>query len=406
MGASNSSPNPGGVSAQTNPFSGPTMSAQAMGPGQGAGPTANSVNYSGDSSQGQAILQAQKALQQNPNDPAAQNTLRQYGLGSYMGANGQSVSLSQGKNAPPVDPTRAAQQQADQQKTLINQQTQANRPDINTQFGSQQWTQGPDGQWTMNAGLNGQLGGAANSLQGQIQAQAGQPIGNGDAARDQAINSAYGQATSRLDPQWQEQGEQLQTQLANQGLAPGSQAYNLAMQQFGQQKNDAYTSAMNSAVGQGTAAQQATFGENLQAANNPYSQIAALQGLTGTPGFNTAGAPQAPDLLGGANAYNSYNLGQQQVTNQLVTSGINGLTSAGAAAAGASDERVKTDVHRLPVQALPGVPFATFAYKQAPKQKYLGVIAQDLERVAPGHVGEDGQGVKHVSMPFRPFALK
>jgi len=66
-------------------------------------------------------------------------------------------------------------------------------------------------------------------------------------SRDQAYNDIYKQATSRLDPAWQQKQSQLETQLANQGITRGSAAYNDAMSQLGNQRTDAYNQAMMSA---------------------------------------------------------------------------------------------------------------------------------------------------------------
>jgi hypothetical protein len=66
-------------------------------------------------------------------------------------------------------------------------------------------------------------------------------------SRDQAYNDLYKQATSRLDPQWQQRQDQLESQLANQGITRGSAAFDQAMTQLGTQRNDAYNQAMMSA---------------------------------------------------------------------------------------------------------------------------------------------------------------
>lgn len=66
-------------------------------------------------------------------------------------------------------------------------------------------------------------------------------------SRDQAYNDIYKQATSRLDPQWQQKQDQLETQLANQGITRGSAAFDQAMTQLGTSRNDAYNQAMMSA---------------------------------------------------------------------------------------------------------------------------------------------------------------
>lgn len=161
----------------------------------------------------------------------------------------------------------------------------ANRPDVNGPFGSTDWTKNADGTWSMSQGFNGQLGGASNSLQQQMADALSRPAMTGDQARDQAINGAYSQATSRLDPMWNQREEQMRTRLLNQGLDPQSEAYANALSQFGRDRNDAYSSAMNGAIGQGTVAGQATFNMNQQARSQPLQDMLGMRGLL-------PGAPQ------------------------------------------------------------------------------------------------------------------
>jgi hypothetical protein len=311
-----------------------------------------------------------------------------------------------GKGAPPPpDYSGAAQNQFQSGQESINQQTQANRPNQNGPFGSVQWTQGPDGQWTQNSALSGGLGQAANNLQGQVAGQG--PLDNGTAARNQAINSAYGYATSRLDPQWKLRDEQLQTQLANQGLSPGSAAYEQATSQQGRDRNDAYNGAMASAIGQGTAAQQATFGENLAAQMAPYQQMAALHGLGQAAGFNSAGAYSPLQALQAAGLIGNYGLQGAQMNNQVWSDLFSGAGQLGSGAMMASDERLKSHVERLDVEAEPGIPVATFQYKHEPGRTRLGVIAQDVEKVRPDAVETGPDGIKRVDYSkLKPFGVK
>ena len=217
--------------------------------------------------------------------------------------------------------------------------------------------------WTMNVHLNptqqatllGQEDVAktrtdmANTLAGQATDQVANggnfwgglgSMPTGDSARQQAIDAAYGQATSRLDPQWQQQQTSLQQQLYGQGLREGDQAYDNAMGNFSRSKNDAYTSAMNSAIGQGTAAGQAVFGQGLQSRQQgiseglqqQYGGMNALNALLAgqqvsmpqAPGFNTAGASQAPNLLGASQAAGQYGLGAAQLNQAAVTGAMQG----------------------------------------------------------------------------------
>lgn len=76
----------------------------------------------------------------------------------------------------------------------------------------------------------------------------------------QATNAIYGQEQSFLDPQWNQQQQQLQDQLSRQGIPVGSDAYNNAMQQFNNSKTQAYQSAQNQAIAGGSSAASNLFG--------------------------------------------------------------------------------------------------------------------------------------------------
>lgn len=214
-----------------------------------------------------------------------------------------------GKQAPAApDYTAAAQKQSQDSADATNAQTGANRPNQSNPFGSSQWTQSPTGQWSQNSSFAGPMGDAAGSLQQQYADMLRQPMQDGSAARDQAINAAYGQATSRLDPQWDKRQSAQQTQLLNQGLDPTSEASHNAMTDFGQQRNDAYSSAMNSAIGMGNQAGNDVFRNNLAARMSPLQQMGAMQGLLGQQGFNAAGRADPAQLLAAAMGTGNYNM--------------------------------------------------------------------------------------------------
>ena len=82
-----------------------------------------------------------------------------------------------------------------------------------------------------------QGGPAAPTLQGQLDVSnlAQMPVNAGMTAQEAIM--------SRLDPQLQRQRSQLETQLANQGLVRGGEAYNVALQEQGQRENDLRTQA-------------------------------------------------------------------------------------------------------------------------------------------------------------------
>jgi surface antigen len=103
---------------------------------------------------------------------------------------------------------------------------------------------------------------------------------------------------------------------------------------------------------------------------------------------------------------NAAGQGYQGQQNQYATqqAGKNSLLGGAAQLAPlairASDERLKINVERSTLEALPGVPFASWEWAHAPGERHYGVIAQDLERVAPQYVRETPDGVKMVDYSF------
>ena len=145
-------------------------------------------------------------------------------------------------------------------------------------------------------------------------------------------NKAYSAYTARLDPQWDKREAAMKTQLANQGLAQGSEAYSSAMRDLNEGRNDAYQQANIAAIN--TAPQ--TFQLATALRSQPLNELNSIR--TGSqitnPTFNNV--PQqattaGPDLLGAANsqygaAMQGYNA--QQAASGGLMSGLFGLGGA------------------------------------------------------------------------------
>lgn len=80
-----------------------------------------------------------------------------------------------------------------------------------------------------------------------------------DGTRQQVADAMYQQMTSRLDPKWQQAQSDMDAKLAAQGITQGSEAYNREMANMSRDRNDAYTSAMNTAVTGSTDAMQKEY---------------------------------------------------------------------------------------------------------------------------------------------------
>jgi hypothetical protein len=325
---------------------------------------------------------------------------------------------------------QAAQQTADASRNNVNAQTAANRPNQSSPFASRTWTQGPNGQWMDQTTLNGPLGGLNDSLQQQAAQAMSQPFSlgglpaltDGAQAREQAINAAYGSATSRLDPAFQQREEQTRTRLQQQGLTPGSEAYERELSMLGRERTDAYGQAMNSAIGQGTQAGQALFGQSMAARQNAmaealrqrgqaFGELQGLQGLTQQQGFMGAGMAQAPDFLGAAGMQGQQDWGRYQFDQQRIADIIGGGTDLAKSLApflfSLCDERAKQEV-RYTGETLHGVPLATWRYRPEhgdASVRYRGVLAQDVAAHHPGHVRRRSDGLLEVHPAFAPVAL-
>jgi len=88
-------------------------------------------------------------------------------------------------------------------------------------------------------------------------------VGDSQAQRNRAEQAIFDRSSSRLDDRFSGQQQQMEIKLANQGLRPGDQAYDAEMKNLGQQRNDAYSSAMNDAITGGGAEASRTFGMDM-----------------------------------------------------------------------------------------------------------------------------------------------
>jgi len=165
-------------------------------------------------------------------------------------------------------------------------------------------------QQALGTGLGPQFQGVgqAPNLQTSVQ-------GTGMQGWDQATNLLM----SRLNPQIKQQNEASDAQLANQGIMPGSEAYNRAKTQIAQQQND----LLNQAQLAGSQIQNQMFNQNLAAGTFGNTALGNQNTMNlGNTAFNNALGQQ-----GFANQVTGTQLGnqaaQQNFTNQLAGTGFN-----------------------------------------------------------------------------------
>jgi hypothetical protein len=264
-----------------------------------------------------------------------------------------SVHWKDSPSAPPAPDYRgAAVETAAGNLDATRAATQANRVNQYTPYGnliySHDGSQGPDSGWSQNINLSpigqqlldyqnnasvglGQQTGQALNRVGQSLSQP-QNFGSVQDVQDQA----YKAMTSRLDPQWQNRQTQEETQLTNQGLRPGMEAYDNAMRDFGSARNDAYQQANLGAIQ--TAPQTFQLGQSIRQA--PLNELNALR--TGSqvtnPTFNQVPQQQTtagPNYLGAAQAQGTYDQGIYNAGVGQQNAMMGGLASLGAGALGA-----------------------------------------------------------------------
>jgi hypothetical protein len=241
--------------------------------------------------------------------------------------NANTATLGTGQTSSPYQGSSNPYIQAAQATTMGNlygaqSATQANRINQNTPYGSLNYTQGVDQYgnptWTANQQLSQPLQNLTNtSLQGLQQSLQNPMYG---------INpgQTYSDAImSRLQPQLAQQSQSQAAALANQGIVPGTQAYDNAMRTFNQQQNDLLTSAQIQGMNTGLQAQQL---QNQQAAN-----IKAL----GTPNYinpYTQAAVAGPDYLGAFTTSRAADIAQQNAQAARTANLQNGLFGLGSSA--------------------------------------------------------------------------
>ena len=163
--------------------------------------------------------------------------------------------------------------------------------------------------------------------------------------RQRVEDALYSRSTSRLDPQFQMGQRDLETKLYNQGVQPGTEAWNREIDSLARQKQDAYSGARTDAITGGGQEQSRLYGMDYQTAN----QNAALQNQARQQDYDIANqnaslqnqARQQDYQIANQNA-SLQNQGRQQGLNELFAmrqtplQELNLLQGRGAGGAGAA----------------------------------------------------------------------
>jgi hypothetical protein len=340
------------------------------------------------------------------------------------------LGLGPAPSAPAApDYAGAAQATASGNLDAARAATAANRVNQVTPYGNLDYTisgQDPYGNptWTAKTSLSdvGQqllnnqnnaslgLGSTINSALGQVQNTMGQQFNPNLPSTGMNPGQSYQDAyMQRLAPQLEQSRESNTAALANQGIVPGTKAYDNAMRQQAMKENDLLLGATTQGFGVGQQANQQAYNQALTNYNLPLNTLSALRSgsQVQNPSFVNS-AQQATtggaDLLGAAQmGYNAQmgNFNAGQAAQQGLNSGLMGLGGTLGAAAIMSD--IRTKEHIKAIGWLPnGLPVYEYEYKpewkdEAGHGKFIGVMAQEVEMVKPEAVFTRPDGYKMVN---------
>lgn len=143
--------------------------------------------------------------------------------------------------------------------------------------------------------------GSANAATGIIGANAGQWANGPDVDETGITKAIMGWGQDYLQPVFDSQNASADAKLANQGIAPGSEAYSNALRDRSRNQNDAYTKLLLEGQGQAMSAAEMKYMDPLRAISTLSSGAQPSVNFAQTP---QAGI-QAPDFASAAN--NEYN---------------------------------------------------------------------------------------------------
>jgi len=198
---------------------------------------------------------------------------------------------------------------------------------------------------------------------------------------------------SRLDPRFARESDALATQLANQGIQPGSAAWKAQMDQFQQGKNDAYNQLYLNG-------NQQAFQQAVTTRNQPINEITALMSgsQVSNPTFGATPQTTIPttDTAGIINS--NFNQQQAQYQTQLqqqnaLMGGLFGLGAAGVYKF--SDRRLKKNVKKIG-KTNDGQNLYSYKYKGSDEPQ-IGLMAGEVEKKHPDAVITTPSGYKAVN---------
>lgn len=220
-------------------------------------------------------------------------------------------------------------------------------------------------------------------------------VDGSDAAAQRAETAAYQSAVSQITPEFDSRRRQLETQLQNQGLSVGSEAYQSAMNNLEQQQNNAYTQAAYQAVQQGQNAFTNSLNNQIAAGNFQNSaQILPVNEILSLLSNSKSGYDVAMDKYNVANkadlrsaAASEANANAQNSTGwSVINAGLGALFS---------DEDLKENIVEVG-RLYNGLKVYSFTYR-GDTVPHIGLLAQEVVQVRPEAVSVEKNGYMKVN---------
>jgi hypothetical protein len=252
-----------------------------------------------------------------------------------------------------------AKEQSQMQKDINRETLAANRVNQVTPYGNLNYTQSGTDQYGnptytatqvlspeqqklygQNTALSSDmLSGAQSGLSNYTNVMANPTVDQSQLAQT-GINpgEVYSDAIMRrLQPQIAQETASFENKLANQGIAPGSEAYMNARRSFDQAQNDKMTSAIVGGMNTGLQANQQGFNQAAYNLTSPLNMINSLR--TGNQVQNPnyvqsaqMSTTQAPDLMGATQAGFNTAMSGANAANAAQSNFMGGLMGLGGAA--------------------------------------------------------------------------
>lgn len=226
---------------------------------------------------------------------------------------------------------------------------------------------------------------------------------NWDALPQAQVNAgqtAQDAIMARLNPQFEQRDNALRTRLINQGVRPGTEAWDNEFRNFGQERNDANSQAALHGIDVGNKARSQAIQEQAFGRTEGLNMVNALRTGNQVQNPNFVNTPQqattaGADLLGAANAQYQGQLGAynaQQAGSNGFLGGLGSLAGAGVQAGIAggwfSDKRLKTNIRKIGTHVKG---FGIYAYEKFGRYE-IGVLAQEVRKIMPHAVTKHSSG--------------